>query len=384
MNGRWLPGLLLLLLAAGCTDVGPARTGPQAQPGATTRGNPAQDRARNAPFPILAEFPAQEVEMDGPWLVAQSGDKLTAYNLETGQVLPVPTRGRLWSGFSAGGGKVVWADLRNDPRVDGAQEGQMQPNLWNWDIMLMDLATGELRQLTRDSAAQWRPHTDGQVVVWEDLRHDESKDYYGYPDIYTYDIRTGQERRLTTAPGGRFRPRVDAGKVVWMDGRNNPQTGGARGCGNCPANNWDIFGADLSTGREFTVATERVMEDSPDISGDRVVWVEHRDGGDQVWVLDLKTGQRERLTEGKVARRDVRIDGDRIVWMDERRGHATNDVVVNGQEGNADIFLYNLSSHREVRLTGDWIQMNPAVSGRRVAFIYSTQANPQAQVVQAP
>lgn len=383
MSVRGLPFLLLLLLLTGCATgrpPGPEPRAPEPESAPQSAASVSPDRAKNAPFPIRAEFPGHAADLDGAWLVVQSGDKLTAHNLETGQNIPIPTRGRLWGGFAVGGGKVVWSDLRNDPRVNGIQEQQMQPNLWNWDVMAMDLATGEVRQVTHDKGAQLRPHTDGRSIVWEDFRDDSSRDYYGYPEIYAYDLGTGKERRLTREKGGHFQPRVAGETVVWMDGRNNPKTGGARGCENCPENNWDIFGFNLSTGREFPVATEAIMETSPDIASDRVVWVELRNGA-QVWVLDLKTNVRKRLTSGKVVRSHARIDGDRVVWEDERRGHGTNDV---WPEGNADIFLYDLSKKTEIRLTGDWIQLAPAISKNKAAFVYSTQANPQVQVVDLP
>lgn len=372
MMRRLALGLVLLAL------IGCAR-----QPEPINQMKPATAGAHEAPFPIQAELPGSAVDIDGDWLVVQNDDRLTAHHLQTGKTRIVPTKGRLWGGFAVGGGKLVWADLRNDPHVKVSGEQQVQPNLWNWDIMLMDLATGEVVPVTKHTAAQWRPHTDGRTIVWEDSRNDTTNDYYGYPDIYSYDIETGTELRLTNGQGGHFRPRVDSGKVVWMDGRNNVKVGGARGCGNCPENNWDIYGHDLAARQEFMVATAPSMEDSPDISGDRIVWIERGTGG-QVHLLNLQTGEREPLTDGSVARSDVRIDGQRVVWMDERRGHAINDVVVNGQKGNADIFLYDITDRQEVRLTGDSVQMIPVISGMRVAFVYSTQVNPQVQLVEVP
>ncbi len=368
---RSLPYFLLLLLVTGCAAgrmPGPQPQGPESQ---------------TAPLPIRTEFSGHVADVDGPWLVVQNGDQLTAHNLDTGKSVAIPTRGPLWGGYAVGGGKAVWSDLRNDPHVSGIQEQQTQPNLWNWDVMVMDLATGDVRQVTQNAGAQLQPHTDGRSIVWEDFREDTSRDYYGYPEIYVYDLAAEKERPLTRGKGGHFQPRVDGDTVVWMDGRNNPKTGGARGCENCPENNWDIFGVSLSKNREFSVATEAVMENSPDVAGDRVVWVELRDGG-QVWLLDLKTKERRRLTSAAAVRNHVRIDGDLVVWEDERRGHGTNDVVVNGLAGNADIFLYDLTEKAEARLTGDWIQLSPAISKRTVAFIYSTQVNPKVQVVEVP
>lgn len=352
----------LLLLLAGCTP---------AQAPAVKVAADIEPRA------IDREFPGTNVALDLPWLIVADRDSLTVHNLETGKSRPVPVQGKRLAGFAAGGGKLVWADLRAERRDPAAQ-----PEVrLNFDIELMDLNSGEVRTLTSDPAAQRHPHTDGRYVVWEDFRADGSSDSYGYPDVYLYDLQTGREQRLTQAPGGQFRPRVGGGKVVWMDGRNNEAAGTKRGCDNCPDNNWNIYYFDIAGGREYPVATHKYMEESPDVSGDRIVWIERLGyANGAVVLLDLKSGQRQRLTDDAVNRTGVRVAGDRIVWTDERRGHATNDIPGAG----ADILLYNAATGKVLGVTGDGIQMQPAVSGNRVAFVLSTQVNPKVQVITVP
>jgi len=365
----WLPAALLLLLT-GCAAA------PAPPPAAAA---PLQAR------PVDAEFPGSAVAMDLPWVVVEVGGGLVAHNLESGKSINVPVAGTGIAGFAVSGGKLVWSDLRNEKRgpAPKAAGGQTVPeNRLNWDVMLLDLASGEVRPLSSDPAAQRHPHTDGRYVVWEDFRNDHTTDDVGFPDVYIYDLQSGKERRLSAAgdgAGGQFWPRVDGGRVVWVDGRNNAAGGSKRACTNCPDNNWNIYYYDIAAGREYPAATHQYMETGPDLAGDRMVWLE-REGfrNTAVVLLDLKSGQRQRLTDAAAERPWVRVAGARVVWADGRRNEPA------AHKEGSDVCYYDAATGKAACLTDTGVQTEPVVSDNRIAWVQNTANGPRVQVVTVP
>lgn len=363
MRTRWpLTALLLLLLVACAAEKPPASEAPY------------------APRSADSEFPGSGVAIDLPWVVVQGAGGLSAHNLESGKAVAIPVQGRQIVGFAVGGGKVVWSDLRHEPRDPAGKDAHGQPLQavrLNWDVMLLDLASGEVRQLTADPAAQRYPATDGRYVVWEDFRDDHGFDPVGAPAIYLYDLQSGKERRITDAPGGQFRPRVGGGRVVYMDGRNNEAQGSKRACDNCPDNNWNVYSYEIGPQREWPVATRQYMEESPDVAGDRIVWIERLGyRNTAVVLLDLKRGKRLRLTDDTAEREHARVAGTRVVWSDARR---TGDPAK-----GSDVCLYEAAAGKAYCLTNAGVQSDPVVSGNRVAWVQAVATGARVQVVTAP
>lgn len=343
-------------------------------------------------LPIMAEFQGREAAFGSPYFAVQnyshvnSTEELSVYNLETGGEHTVPTKGRHISGFDIEGANVVWADLRNEARDPMRQEpsGQFTYNYnrLNWDVFLYSLETEELKQLTKNPAAQRNPRIWQHYVIWEDNRDDPTDDYYGVWNIYLYDLESGRETRITAGESDHIRPRIGDGKIVWQDDRNNADKR-FRGCENCSDYNWDIYLYDLATGKEQVIAAETTMECEPDVSGNLVVWVVYRDQNNaDILIRDLDSGEVTKVTEDPFHQRQPRIENGRVVWTDERRGHSINDV--NTDFANADVLLYDTSTGKTTRLTGDWIQSFPLISGQYAAFLYDTQADPRYQVVRLP
>ena len=125
------------------------------------------------------------------------------------------------------------------------------------------------------------------------------------------------------------------------------------------------------------------MESKPDVSGDYVVYEDRNNGiGDADIVLyDIKTKEKVNITKDKYNQGQPKIYGDYIVWMDERRGTSTNDVIINGQQPNSDIFIYNIKTKKEKLLTGDEPQISPSISREWISFINSRQVNSIAEAI---
>lgn len=341
---------------------------------------------------IASEFPGHQAALSSQYLAVQNNShgngttKLSVYNLETGKEYAVPTSGKHISNFDIDGVNVVWADLRNETRDPMQQEPSGQStynyNKLNWDVFLYNIETKELKQLTHNPAAQRNPSLWQHYVVWEDNRDDMTEDYYGVWNVYLYDLANGEEKRITTGEADHIHPSIRDGQIVWQDNRSNTNIK-YRGCENCPEYNWDIYLHNIFTGEEQAVATGPAMECDPDVSGDLVVWAECRelDNAD-ILMKNLVSSQVTKVADNSYHQWQPQVDNGRVVWTDESRGHSINDV--NPDYANADVLLHDTRSGWTTRLTGDWIQSQPLISGPYVAFLYDTQVNPRYQVVRLP
>ncbi|AKB19431.1 disaggregatase related repeat-containing protein [Methanosarcina sp. WWM596] len=156
-------------------------------------------------------------------------------------------------------------------------------------------------QITRitTSGSASNPHIYGDRIVWEDNRD-------GKNNIYTYDLSTKQETQISTSGTATY-PAIYDNKIVWYDSRN----------GKC-----DVYMHDLSTKQETQVSTSGTAYASypgpyvytPAISGNRIVWEDYRNG-QNIYMYDLSNSKETQITtSGSAFSPD--IYGDRIVWVD--------------------------------------------------------------------
>lgn len=125
--------------------------------------------------------------------------------------------------------------------------------------------------------------------------------------IYGKDISTGREFLVATPAPQHPRPAISGSIVIWQD-RLNGRNG--------------IRGKDLRTGRQFFIASHRPGQQYDTlsaISGPLVVWVDGRQGGESIYGQDLRTGREfpivlSRQTHGHVI--DPKISGHVVLWTD--------------------------------------------------------------------
>ncbi len=96
---------------------------------------------------------------------------------------------------------------------------------------------------------------------------------------------------------------------------------------------------------------------SPAIDGTRIVWTDDRNGKLDLYLYDLTTNTEQRITTDLASPFfEPAISGDRIVWMDDRHGRY-------------DIYLYDLTTNTERQITTDpAYQSLPAISGDRIIW----------------
>ena len=159
------------------------------------------------------------LRISGSRLVWRSGRKeggdgqweydIYAYDIESGQEIPVAmaTDGHQWPAIQ--GDTVVWADNRNSPVRGTGKSGCSNCAANTFDIYAYDIATGIETLLFASGQYNAAPSIHGQYVVWQEFYEE------GKSRIHLLDRGTGQQRTLAEAGRNEAMPVVSDNYVVW-------------------------------------------------------------------------------------------------------------------------------------------------------------------------
>ncbi|WP_440948664.1 NosD domain-containing protein [Methanosarcina sp. T3] len=161
------------------------------------------------------------------------------------------------------------------------------------------------------------------------------------------------ETQITTNKSNQTQPAIYGDRIVWLDDRNGE---------------YDFYMYDLSTRKETNITANTSVKKKPAIYGDKIVWEDWRNvsgcSNYDIYMYDLSTQKETQITDNKSVPNDPAIYGDRIVWAD-------------GRNGNSDIYMYNFSTSKETRITTNesW-QITPKIYGDRIVWEDSRNGNP--------
>lgn len=96
----------------------------------------------------------------------------------------------------------------------------------------------------------------------------------------------------------------------------------------------------------------------PEIYGDNIVWQDNRSGNWDIYMYNISTKKEIQITTNKSAQTDPVVYGDKIVWLDMRNGENTDEFLYGGQ----DVYMYDFSTKKETRITGSTFEINPDFS----------------------
>lgn len=85
------------------------------------------------------------------------------------------------------------------------------------------------------------------------------------------------------------------------------------------------------------LSTNTAEQWNPSLWGNYIVWQDARNGGSDIYLTDMATKVQTRVTS-KVEAAEPCVSGNRIVWQDKRNG-------------NWDIYMYEISSKKTTRIT---------------------------------
>ena len=191
------------------------------------------------------------------------------YKLSDGTQFPIhvdPGTGASWQQHDPdiSGDIVVWADERPTEGTIGGQG----------EIYGYNLATQtEFPVVAHDGVRQTFPAVSGRYVVWY-----EWNNYASYFQIRGKNLDTNEFFTVVTGLQEEGKGKLDicGDVVVWTDDRT-------------AATQPDIYGYDISDGRQFPICTAPSAQNWPRVWGGTVIWGDTRDGLSSVRGLDLAT-----------------------------------------------------------------------------------------------
>ena len=223
-------------------------------------------------------------------------NSIYGYDLSKRQEFQISTAPGLKSNPAIYGNIVVWEDSRDD----------------NEGIYGYNLSTQQEFQITKGLYEQQSPAIYEDIVIWEEERdHDDI--------IYGLNLETHQEFHV---PFGRFffpansqhDPAIYKDIIVWTEGLDNI-----------------LYGYNLSTLQEFKIATARMKKcpgivsyvdsEKPALYRDIVIWVDCRNKDHDIYGYNLSTGKEFVVTASKGRQQSPALCGEYVVWEDYRNGN---------------------------------------------------------------
>ena len=226
---------------------------------------------------------------------SQNGWQLYAYDLSRG------TEEQL-TAFNGQAHFPVWSPAPGDTRI--VFEGRTYYPEYAINIWMVDVATGELEQLTTDGADSrpgWSP--DGTKILFSRATLDTNGDgritTNDDSDIYTLDLATGEVKNLTNTPAYNefnFAWSPDGQWIVFTSVRGDANGDGVVNL----SDSRDLFLIPSDGGEERRLDLGGRMVFSPSWSPDGrfiLVMVVNADGQSEIWRYDTQSGNLTRLSE---------------------------------------------------------------------------------------
>jgi len=216
--------------------------------------------------------------------------------------------------------RVVWEDTRNG----------------NADIYMYNITSGEEIQITSNGAPQIDPVIYGDIIAWTDARDvnlTEEDMNLGLQDIllfntdiYMYDLSSGEEKQVTVNESWQEGPAIYEDRIVWTDMRNS----------NLTSDDWmqwnvDIYMYDLTSGKETQITTDGSNQLLPAIYGDSIVWEDYRNHAEaadispmveelqwnsDIYMYNISSQEEKQITASEFSQEYPAIYEETVVWAD--------------------------------------------------------------------
>lgn len=194
------------------------------------------------------------------------------------------------------------------------------------------VSVGAETPVTLNPADQRNAVVSGNVVAWEDHRN-------GNWDIYMKNLDTNAETQVSSSVEDETNPDIDRSRIVYQFGVG------------------DILLYDIGSGATSTVVAVPGEQSHPRISGDWVVWQDHRGSDWDVYFYNLGTGVESLMTDiGD--QYSPSVDGNQMTWVSQ--GAST---------GETFIFVYDAASVSTFLITATGHPSAPDIGGGAVTYL---------------
>ena len=163
---------------------------------------------------------------------------------------------------------------------------------------------------------------------------------------FSFSIRSAgaaviQETQITADLNAQGQSAIYGDKIVYVDNRNG---------------NFDIYLYDLATKQEKQITTDPSKQIYPVIYANKIVWTDARNGAYDIYMYDLTTNTETQITSDPSFQLNPDIYEDIIVWEDSRNG-------------NYDIYMYDIKTGQEKQITFDVSdQQRPRIYGDKIIW----------------
>ena len=237
------------------------------------------------------------------WVDDRNGNPdIYMYDLSTSKETRITTSGSANCCRSPAiyGDRIVWTDMRWTDMRNG-----------NEDIYMYDISTSKETQITTNEFDQCDPSIYGDRIVWFDFRDGYNE---GQSCIFMYNISTSKETQVSKFGYRYIDPAIYGDKIVYEDNEIS-----------------DMCIYDLSTHKETRIPSNGVIgRSSPAIYEDRIVYWYHDSEAPSVfrdiYMYNLSTSREIQITTNESDKVSPAIYGDRIVWIDTRNGYPNDDI----------------------------------------------------------
>ncbi len=224
-----------------------------------------------------------------------------------------------------------------DPAISGNIVVYNEAVASGTDVAYVDLSSGTATNITSSTDAdEQMTDVSGNTIVYTRTGHTTADS-----DVMAFVIGAGSSAVAAVAGSNQLNPAISGNVVAWEDTRDG---------------NREIYAKDLATGTVKRLTnTPSEGERDPAVSGTRVVYVRVGSTDCQIWMTDFATEATTQITSVAGCDRLPDISGNTVVYQGLRGG-------------DQDIFVYDLTTATETRLSLPGTQRNPNVSGDWVAY----------------
>ncbi len=199
--------------------------------------------------------------------------------------------------------------MNEQPQLDGERLVWQAYDGTDWEILVYDLASGSITQLTDDGIDETDPQLDGDQLLW--ITHPAPLPPWVYslasgsPALSLYDFTTDRVEPIPQSEGVQGSPQIAGDLVVWEGGPDAATT--------------DIYVYSLTSRQTRRLTNDAYRQSDPVTDGRYVAFVTHPFQYSELWLFDNETGTLRQLSDvGRTSNTVGRpsVNGGRIAWVE--------------------------------------------------------------------